>query len=79
MSHSQRKWPIHFVKYLHNWEEIFDIEDEENNQKLICVKCKDCDITAKQDIGSLSYFVVDGYAENAILTCDQIQIKKIII
>ena len=78
MRHSQRKWPIHFIKYIHNWQEIFDKGDEENNQKFVGVKCKDCDISAKQDIGSLSYFVVDGYAENAILTCVEIQIKKII-
>jgi len=78
MSRNLRKWPIHFIRYIHNWEEIFDKEDEEKNQKFIGVKCKDCDLTARRDTGSLSYFVVDGYAENAQLTCAEIQIKNII-
>ncbi len=79
MSRASRKWPIHFIRYIHNWEEVFEKEDEESIRKQTNVKCKDCDITAMQDAGSLSYFTVDGYADHAELTCAELQIRSLII
>jgi hypothetical protein len=71
------KWPVHFVKGAHNWQNITR-EDDDGYMRSVCVKCLDCSLKANQDSGSLAYFVVENDAELAILSCEEVQILDII-
>lgn len=66
------KLPVYFVKNLHNWVDI------KGSYAYSKVKCADCNIQAIQDGGSLCFFVVEGEAEHASLTCEEIQIKNLL-
>ena len=64
--------PVHFIKHCHNW---VDISGSYGYTK---VKCDNCQLKAMQDGGSLKYFVVEGDARVASLSCEEIQIKNIL-
>lgn len=66
------KLPVHIIKNLHNWVDI------RGSYAYVKVKCGDCGLKAMQDGGSLCYFVVEGEANYASLTCEEIQIKTLI-
>jgi len=64
--------PVHFIKHQHNW---VDVTGSYGYTK---VKCAECKLKAMQDAGSLCFFVVEGEAELASLSCEEIQIKNLI-
>lgn len=64
--------PVHFIKNSHNWVDIT------GSYGYTRVKCADCYLKAMQDAGSLGYFVVEGKAELASLSCEEIQIKNLL-
>lgn len=66
------KLPVHFIRNPHNWVDII------GSYAYIKVKCADCQLQAMQDAGSLGYFVVEGRAEHACLSCEEIQIKNLL-
>ena len=63
------KLPVHFIKNPHNWVDIT------GSYGYVKVKCADCNLKAMQDAGSLCFFVVEGEAKHASLSCEEIQIK----
>lgn len=66
------KLPVYFVKNYHCWIDIT------GSLGYVKVECADCGLKTMQDGGSLLYYVVEGDSVLASLTCEEIQIKKII-
>lgn len=72
-----KRWPVHFIRQAqaHCWKQVSK-EDEDGYVRTIGAKCLNCSLVAMQDIGTLSYFVVDS--DLAELSCSELQIKAII-
>lgn len=72
VSSAARQLKIHFIRNPHRWVDI------SKQSEYIKMQCQDCGLIAMQEKGSLELFVVEGDANIAYLSCDELIIKNLI-